>query len=91
MFQWVAKLERELIVTQTSDRDTAAELAERIKRVEQVSKAVADRPPGDKPPAYANWLMPDSPDSVERDAGLSLANWALIGKALEHYATCDKR
>jgi len=34
--------------------------------------------------------MPDAPDSVERDAGLTSENWALIGKALEHYATCAK-
>lgn len=90
MFRCVAALEQEPIMTQTSDRATAAELAERIKRVEHVSEAKADRPAGDKPPAYAEFLMPDAPDSVERDAGLTLENWALIGKALEHYATCAK-
>jgi hypothetical protein len=74
----------------TSDRETAAELARRIERslVDPSIEDEADRPPSDKPPAYADALMSEAPASIDRAVDPSPADWELIRKALEHYATC---
>ncbi len=79
-------------MTPTSDRDTAAALALRINanRIDPSKEDEAGRPPSDKPPAFAEALMSEAPASVERGAELTSADWELIGKALEHYATCGK-
>jgi hypothetical protein len=80
-------------MTPASDRDIAADLAQRINinRVDPSKEDEADRPPGDRPPAFADALMSEAPSSVERGAGLKSADWELIGKALAHYATCPNR
>lgn len=77
-------------MTPTSDRDTAAELARRIKSksIDPSKADEADRPPGDRPPAFADALMSEAPPSGEKSADLNVADWELIRKALEHYATC---
>ena len=79
-------------MTPTSDRDTAGELAQRIKssRIDPSTEDEAHLPPADKPPAFADALMSEAPASIERQAGLNSADWKLIAKALEHYATCAK-
>jgi hypothetical protein len=80
-------------MTPASDRDSAADLAARIKTV-AVDPSIDDEanlPPGDRPPAYAEVLMSEAPTSVERSAKVSLADWQLIGKALEHFAACDRQ
>lgn len=77
-------------MTPTGDRDTAAELAQRIKasRIDPSNDDEADRPASDKPPGFAEALMAEVPASVEPGAELSSADWELIGRALEHYAAC---
>jgi hypothetical protein len=77
-------------MTPASDRESAAELARRIQasQVDPSKSDEAHRPPGDRPPAYADALMSEKPVSAERDADLNQADWALIGRALEHYAAC---
>ncbi len=77
-------------MTPTGDRESAAELARRIKsNSTDPSKAdQADRPPSDRPPAFADALMSEAPASVEKSAEMKPADWALIQKALEHYANC---
>ncbi len=77
-------------MTPTRDHDTAAELAQRIKNnlIDPSKADEADRPPGDKPPAFADALMSEAPASIERAAALNAADWELIGKALAHYAAC---
>jgi hypothetical protein len=79
-------------MTPTSDRDSAAQLAQRIKisLIDPSKEDEAGRPPGDKPPGYADALMSEKPASVERAVDLKSADWQLVGKALEHYATCGK-
>jgi hypothetical protein len=75
------------MLTPSSDRDTAAELARRLKGLVDPSKAdEADRPPGDRPPAFADALMSEPPEYIEQNAELTSADWQLIVKALEHYA-----
>jgi hypothetical protein len=76
----------------TSDRNAAAELATRIKAslIDPSKEDEADRPPADKSPGYADALMSEKPASVEHAVDLNGADWELIGKALEHYATCAK-
>jgi hypothetical protein len=76
----------------TTDRDAATELAHRIKaNLIDPSKAdQADRPASDRPPGFADALMSEKPQSVERAAKLSPADWELIGRALQHYATCGQ-
>lgn len=75
---------------QKTDREAAAELARRIepKLIDPAKVDEAGRPPGDKPPAFADALMSEEPVSVERAANLEKSDWELIGKALEHYAAC---
>lgn len=68
-----------------TDRDTAAELAQRIKTSLVDPDDEANLPPSDRPPGYADALMSEAPASPGAD--LSPADWALIGKALEHYAS----
>ena len=77
-------------MTPASDRDAAAELARRIEASQaDLSKSYeAHRPASDKPPAYADILMSDEPAPVQRAAYLNEADWRLIGRALEHYASC---
>jgi hypothetical protein len=79
-------------MTPTSDRNPAAELAQRIKTslIDPSKEDEADRPPSDKPPGYADALMSEAPASIERAVDLNSADWELISKALEHYATCGK-
>jgi hypothetical protein len=79
-------------MTATSNRDSAAELAQRIKtsRIDPSKVDEAGRPPADKSPAYADALMSEAPASIERAVDLNAAEWELIGKALEHYAACGK-
>jgi hypothetical protein len=73
-----------------SDRDTAADLAQRLKRsLGDPSKAdEAERPPEDQPPKFADVLMSEKTPTpmIDEDAGVSRADWELIVKALEHYA-----
>jgi hypothetical protein len=78
-------------MTPTSDRDAAAELAQRIKasQVDPSKLDEAGRPPSDKPPGFAEALMSEAPAPVERT--LSATDWDLISKALQHYATCGQR
>ena len=54
--------------TQASDRDTAAELAQRIKSdgVDLSKRDEADRAPGDRPPGYADALMSETPASIKK-------------------------
>ncbi|HEY5339905.1 MAG TPA: hypothetical protein VIK27_02670 [Candidatus Aquilonibacter sp.] len=75
---------------QTSFHDAATELAARIKgsRIEPVDKDEASRPPSDRPPGFAEALMPGQPISVDGRAHLEPADWDLIEAALEHYAAC---
>lgn len=75
-------------MTPSSDRDAAAELAHRLKNalVDPSTADEADRPPGDRPPAFADALMSEKPVSVERGADVTSADWDLIVKALDHYA-----
>jgi hypothetical protein len=77
-------------MTPASDREAAADLARRINasEVDPSKSDEAHRPPSDKPPAYADLLMSEEPAPVERAADLSESDWALIGRALEHYAAC---
>ncbi len=72
----------------TNVRSAAAELARRIKvsRNDPARMDEADRPPGDKSPAYAQALMSEQPTAIERAARLEPADWDLIEEALEHYA-----
>lgn len=79
-------------MTSPSDRDTAAELAQRIK-TNQIDPSKVDeavRPKGDRPPAFADALMSEAPASLQ-PPDLTSADWVLIGKALEHYATCGNK
>jgi hypothetical protein len=80
-------------MTPTSDRDTASELAQRIKNhlIDPSKEDEADRAPGDKPPAFADALMSEASASIERAAGLNSADWELIVKASDHYAMCGSR
>jgi hypothetical protein len=75
-------------LTTTSDRESAAQLARRLKNaMSDPAKAdEAERPPEDQPPKFADILMSEKPLSVEQGAELSDADWKLIVKALEHYA-----
>ncbi len=77
-------------MTPTSDRDTAAELAKRIKSnsIDPSTADEAHRPKSDRPPGFADALMSEAPASVEKGADLNPADWGLIRTALEHYATC---
>jgi hypothetical protein len=79
-------------MTPTSDRNSAAELAQRVKTslIDPSKEDEADRAPADKSPGYADALMSEAPASIHRAVGLNSADWKLIGKALEHYATCGK-
>ena len=73
---------------QTNDRAGAADLARRLAH--EIDPAKIDesrRPPGDRPPGFADALMSEEP--VPADASkLTSADWDLIRKALEHYAAC---
>jgi hypothetical protein len=104
MFRSVARARKMLVrraaqlieggtMTPTSDRDSASELAQRIKNhlIDPSKEDEADRPPGDKPPAFADALMSEAPASIERAAGVNSADWEFIVRALEHYATCGNR
>jgi hypothetical protein len=77
-------------MTPTTVRDTAAELAGRIKvsRIDPAKADEAGRPPEDRPPAFADALMSEKPTSVGRGAKLTDADWDLIQQALLHYAAC---
>ncbi|MBV8601282.1 MAG: hypothetical protein JO359_06935 [Candidatus Eremiobacteraeota bacterium] len=75
---------------QAQEQRAAEELAKRIE-VRLTDPAKADeskRPPEDQPPGFADALMSEKPISIERSADLSSTDWALIGRALEHYAAC---
>jgi hypothetical protein len=74
------------------DRDSAAELSQRIQNslTDPSKEDEADRPPSDRPPAYADALMSEAPASIERAVELTSTNWQLIARALEHYATCGE-
>jgi hypothetical protein len=75
----------------TTDRTAAARLAQRIERsmVDPTEIDEADRAPGDRSPGYANALISDAPSSVESTADLTHGDWAIIHRALEHYAGCN--
>lgn len=70
-------------------RDAAAEIARRIKtsRMDPSKIDEADRPPNDRPPAFAEALMSETPISVESTAKLTSTDWDVIELALVHYAT----
>lgn len=74
------------------ERNAAAELAERLD-VELIDPSIDsdefDRPPSDRSPAYAQWLMSKKLPSIERTADLNSADWHLISRALEHYTVCE--
>jgi hypothetical protein len=72
-------------------RDAAAEIAQRIKlgRMDPGQLDEADRDPNDKPPAYADALMAETPTSIESNAELTATDWDVIELALTHFATCD--
>jgi len=72
----------------TSDRDAAGALARRIKQslLDPSRVDEANRPPGDRPPKFADALMSEAPASIERAAKVIADDWHLIAKALEHYA-----
>ncbi|MBV8151285.1 MAG: hypothetical protein JO101_03035 [Candidatus Eremiobacteraeota bacterium] len=74
----------------TSDRDAAKNLAHRIKgkMTDPATLDEAGQAPGDKPPAYADTLMSEAPLSIERATDVKNEDWALIERALEHYASC---
>ncbi len=75
------------------ERNAAAELAERLE-VELIDPSIDrdefDRPPSDRSPAYAQWLMSKKAPAIERTADLNSADWQLICRALEHYTACEK-
>jgi hypothetical protein len=75
-------------LTPSSDRETASELAKRLKSamIDPSKVDEADRPPGDRPPGFADMLMSEKPVSVEHGADLTDADWQLIVTALESYA-----
>ena len=77
-------------MTEASDRDAAAELAQRIKDslTDPSVEDEAARPPSDRPPAYADALMSEAPTSIADALDLGPADWKLIGRALDHYAAC---
>jgi hypothetical protein len=79
-------------MTPASDREAAAELAQRIKssRVDPSKADEAHRPEDDKSPGYADVLMSEETAPIERTADLNDADWQLIGQALEHYAACGR-
>ena len=81
-------------MTSSSDRDAAAELAQRIeqKMIDPAKVDEAQRPPEDQPPAFADALMSEAeaPAPVG-GAHLSQNDWTLISRALEHYAKCGNR
>jgi hypothetical protein len=71
------------------DRETAAELAERVKRahIDPAKMDEVGRPPEDQPPKFADVLMSEKTAApVEADADLTSEDWELIVRALEHYA-----
>ena len=72
-----------------NDREAAAELAKRIEHslIEPSARDEARRPPSDRPPAFADALMAEKPRSVEGSLHLSAGDWALIARALQHYAS----
>jgi len=75
----------------SSERDAAKDLANRIEAwlVDPAVVDDADRPPEDRPPAFADALLSQAPSSIEKAADLKQGDWELIGKALEHYAACQ--
>jgi len=75
----------------SSERDAALNLANRIGAwlVDPAVVDDKDRPPQDRPPAFADILLSQAPASIERAADLMHADWELIAKALEHYANCQ--
>jgi hypothetical protein len=79
-------------MTQPTDRETAAELAQRLKS-EPIDTSMADqahRPPSDKPPGYADRLMAEMPARERRGSSLNADDWDMVIKALEHYTTCGR-
>jgi hypothetical protein len=78
---------------QTSLYNATIELAARIKssRIAPIDVDEASRPPSDRPPAFAEALMPGEPISIDGRAHLEPADWDLIEAALEHYAACGKQ
>ena len=72
-------------------RDAAAEIAQRIKlgRMDPSKLDEADRAPDDRPPAFAEALMSETPSSIETTAELTSTDWDVIELALVHYAGCD--
>jgi len=74
---------------QTSDRDAAVDLRKRIGQFladpSQVDEA--GRPKDDRSPGYANALMSEDPQSIEKAAHITRDDWELIRKALAHYAS----
>lgn len=77
-------------MTHTNDRDSAAELAQRISRsvIDPSKTDESARPQGDRPPGFADALMAEEPVPDETRARLSAGDWQLIRRALEHYAGC---
>ncbi len=73
----------------TTPSEAAVELAQRINdsRHDYADIDEAGRPPSDKPPEFAEALLPGTP-SIENGAHLTAPDWDIIVAALEHYATC---
>jgi hypothetical protein len=79
-----------IIVVSRSEREAAANLAERIEAslVDPSKEDEAHRPAGDRSPGYADVLMSEAATPIERAFDLSSADWELVAKALQHYAGC---
>jgi hypothetical protein len=78
-------------MTTNKTRSVASEIAQRIKtaRMDPSQIDEADRPPSDRPPAFAEVLMSTPPTIVEGPAKLSKIDWDVIELALVHYAACE--
>ena len=74
------------------DRRVAQDLANRIQKnldlIDSCAGDEADQAPEDRSPGFANALMCEAPDSIEKAADVKTLDWRLIGKALQHYAGC---
>jgi hypothetical protein len=71
-------------MTPTDDRSAAAALIQRIENGLAAANEDTNLPTNDKPPAFADWLMPDEPASGNN---LTPADWQLILTALKHFAS----
>ncbi len=77
-------------MTSPNDRESAAELVQRIEHnlVNPSKVDEAGRPKRDRPPGFADALMSEQAVPDESAARLNSGDWQIIRKALEHYAAC---